>query len=252
MPRFYLSRMDWMATPPVLDAGESHHAIDVLRLSLGDRVTIFDGEGTEGTAQIIAIESKRAHLRLLDKSQTRPLPCALTLAQAIPKGKNMDFIIQKAVELGAARVAPLLTGRTVVHLDAADAEKKRGKWQEIALEACKQCGQNRLPIIEAPASPKAFFERVATSDLMLIAALQPGTRHLKDVLSDHLTTHGHTPRSVTILVGPEGDFTPAEVSLATSLGCQPITLGPIILRTETAALYCLSVLAHELFRTSAS
>ncbi len=247
MHRFYLPPSQWNAESPVLDASESHHALDVLRLGAGDRVAVFNGEGGEATAQIQAIEAKKAVLKLVQKTNTQPLACSITLAQAIPKGKNMDFIVQKAVELGAARVAPLLSDRTIVQLDGAEAAKKVEKWSEIALEACKQCGQNRLPVIEKPRSPKDFFESGERAELFLIASLQPDARPFKTVLAEYVANHKKTPASVTILVGPEGDFTPAELSLAKSHGCQPITLGPIILRTETAALYCLSVLSHELY-----
>lgn len=242
MHRFFLQPTEWNQNPPALDADESHHAVDVLRLGAGDRITVFDGVGTEATAQIVAVEGKRLQLRLVQTAKTPALPCAITLAQAVPKGKNMEFIIQKAVELGATRIAPLLSDRTVVSLDAQEAEKKRAKWHEIAVEACKQCGQNRIPEILLPRSPKAFFESGEKADLMLIASLQPDAKRIKDTLAEY-----KSPKSVTVFVGPEGDFTPAELSLAKSYGCQPITLGPIILRTETAALYCMSVLAHELF-----
>jgi RNA methyltransferase, RsmE family len=242
MHRFFLPPSEWNAPSPALDAGESHHALDVLRLGEGERVVVFDGEGSEATAQIVSTEGKRAHLKVLARSKSQPLPCALTLAQAVPKGKNMDFIIQKSVELGAARIAPLLSDRTIVQLDAEEAEKKRRKWHETALEACKQCGQNRIPEILPPRSVKAFLESGDRYDLMLIASLQPDARKIKAVLAEH-----PAPRSACVLVGPEGDFTPAELALAKSHGCHPVTLGPIILRTETAAMYCLSVLAHELF-----
>jgi 16S rRNA (uracil1498-N3)-methyltransferase len=243
MHRFHLPPAQWNAPSPALDESESHHALDVLRLGSGDRAVIFDGEGSEATAQITAVEGRHVHLRILQKTRTQPLPCAITLAQAVPKGKNMELIIQKAVELGAARIAPLLSDRTVVQLDAADAKKKAVKWREIALEACKQCGQNRIPEILPPRAPKAFFESGERFDLMLVASLQPDARKIKDVLAEL----PQPPQSVCILVGPEGDFTPAELALARGNGCQPVTLGPIILRTETAAIYCLSVLAHELF-----
>jgi len=242
MHRFYLPPTDWNSASPSLNASESHHALDVLRLTASDRVVVFDGQGGEATAQITAVEGKTTHLKILQKTTTPPLACAITLAQAIPKGKNMDFIIQKAVELGAARIAPLVSDRTVVQLDEEDATKKLIKWRETALEACKQCGQNRIPEILPPRPPKAFFESGERFDLQLIASLQPDARKIKDALAEH-----PAPRTVCIFVGPEGDFTPAELALAKSHGCQPITLGPIILRTETAALYCLSVLAHELF-----
>lgn len=242
MNRFYLPPSAWTASSPQLDSSESHHALDVLRLKPESRIVVFDGLGSEASAQITGTEGKVVTLQLGVKSPTLPLACALTLAQAVPKGKNMDLIIQKAVELGATRIAPLLSDRTVVHLTGAEAERKRDKWRGIAIEACKQCGQNQLPEIGLPESPAAFLDRTEPFDLMLIASLQPDARRIKDVLTDH-----PTPTSVCVLVGPEGDFTPAELALAKSRGCQPITLGPIILRTETAALYCLSVLAHELF-----
>lgn len=242
MHRFFLPPPEWNSPSPTLDAGESHHALDVLRLAEGERVVVFDGEGGEATAQIASIQGKRAHLKVMPRSKTQALPCAITLAQAVPKGKNMEFIIQKSVELGASRIAPLLSDRTIVQLDAEDVDKKRQKWQETALEACKQCGQNWIPEIATPKSVKAFFEAGDKYDLMLIASLQPDARKIKDVLAEFPAV-----RSALVLVGPEGDFTPAELSLAKSHGCRPVTLGPIILRTETAALYCLSVLAHELF-----
>lgn len=242
MHRFYLLPREWNAASPALDETESHHVLNVLRFGPGDHVTVFDGEGSEARADILAVDAGKIQLRIGPKVGSQPLACAITLAQAIPKGKHMELIVQKATELGAARIAPLFSDRTIVQLDVKDAEKKRDKWREIAIEACKQCGQNRVPEIAVPRSPKAFFEKQEPAELMLIASLQPDARRIKSVLAEH-----PSPRSVCVFVGPEGDFTPAELALAKSKGCRPITLGPIILRAETAALYCLSVLAHELF-----
>jgi 16S rRNA (uracil1498-N3)-methyltransferase len=184
----------------------------------------------------------------LHEAETSPLPCRITLAQAIPKGKNMDLIVQKAVEIGAAEIAPLISERTIVDLDAKDAEQKRAKWQQIAIEAAKQCGQNWLPTVQTPRKLKYFFANAspARSDLRLIGSLQPDAVHLKKILADYVEQHADRPKSVLMMVGPEGDFTPAELALGKSHGCLPITLGPIILRVETAAIYCLSVLSYEL------
>ena len=241
MHRFHLQPENWESA--TLDAEESHHCLNVLRLSKGDRITVFDGTGREGQAVLSSTEGSKAKLKISSTVTTPPPACAITLAQAVPKGKNMDLIVQKAVELGAARIVPLLSDRTVVQVDAGEASKKQEKWKAIALEACKQCGQNYLPEVAPPISPKSFFERLDKSDLNLIASLQPDARPIKTILGEY----GKIPTRVTIFVGPEGDFTPAEIALAKSHGCQPVTLGPIILRTETAAIYCLSVLAHELF-----
>ena len=158
----------------------------------------------------------------------------------------MDLIVQKATELGAHSIVPLTTERTVVQFEARDAEKKREKWQSGVIEACKQCGQNWMPAVLQPQTLSAFFTGAPAFDLLLIASLQPGALHPKAVLADFRREKGANPASVLVLIGPEGDFTPAEIALAKTHGCRPITLGPIILRTETAALYCLSVLSYEL------
>jgi 16S rRNA (uracil1498-N3)-methyltransferase len=161
----------------------------------------------------------------------------------------MDLVIQKAAELGAAEIVPLLSERTVVRLDDGEAADKQEKWQRIAVEACKQCGQNHLPQVQKPVSPDRFFARRPAHDLLLIAAIEPGARRLKDLLAEWSSLHPgrDRPASVLVLIGPEGDFTPSEVGAAKSHGCLPMSLGPIILRTETAAIYTLSTLAHELF-----
>lgn len=246
--RFFLPAGQWTEATPTLSASESHHALDVLRLGVGGKITVFDGAGREGTAQIVDAAKNGLGLKILQQSKQARPPALVTLAQAIPKGKNMDLIIQKAVELGASRIVPLLSDRTVVSLDADDAAKKKARWEEIALEACKQCGQNWVPEITLPRDPKSAFDTGSMkSDLMLIASLQPDAQPLKKILAETKDASGRAPASVTILVGPEGDFTPAELGLAKSNGCRPLTLGPIILRTETAAIYCLSILAHELF-----
>lgn len=179
----------------------------------------------------------------------------------------MDLIVQKAVEIGAAEIAPLISERTIVDLDLKEAEQKREKWQQITIEAAKQCGQNWLPKVKTPRKLKEFFSSVEAGvspasasetqptrlppqksfDLQLIGSLQSDAQHLKKRLSDYTSEHGSSPKRVLVLVGPEGDFTPAELALAKSNGCLPITLGPIILRVETASIYCLSVLSYELF-----
>ena len=244
MHRFYIPPETWNLDALALDEAETHHAIDVLRMNPGDKAVVFNGRGIEATVEIAAVTRKSVTLRKLLHSKSAPLACEIILAQAVPKGKNMDLIVQKAVELGAAAVCPLLSERTVVQVEEDDAARKQQKWQAVAIEAAKQCGQNWLPAVHLPRTPKEFFSRPVRHDLMLIASLQPGAMHLKKLLAENADKK---PRSVLVLVGPEGDFTPAEIGLARSHGCRPITLGPIVLRTETAALYCLSVLSYELF-----
>ncbi|MEY2485784.1 MAG: rRNA (uracil1498-N3)-methyltransferase [Verrucomicrobiota bacterium] len=271
MHRFYIPADTWNADALILRDSEAHHARDVLRLKPGDKAVVFNGRGREITAEVVNIERREVQLRKLVETETPPLRCRITLAQAIPKGKNMDLIVQKAVEIGAAAIVPLISERTIVDLDAKEAAQKKEKWQHIAIEAAKQCGQNWLPEIGTPKKLKDFFgssvaavydrrtvvptteprdRRLAQAPLhhlRLIGSLQPDAQHLKKILSQYVIDHGDRPTSVLMLVGPEGDFTPAELGLARSHGCVPITLGPIILRVETAAIYCLSVLSYELF-----
>ena len=247
--RFYLPPTQWNPDHLALDEAESHHCTDVLRLREGNRVVVFNGEGTDVTAEIAFLSKREVGLRPLFNQQTPRPAAAITLAQAVPKGKNMDLVIQKATELGAAEIVPLISERTVVRVDAADAADKQEKWQRIAIEACKQCGQNHLPRVHAPVSLERYFTAQPGHDLLIIAAIEPGARRLKELLSEWrgVNPGKEKPTSVLVLIGPEGDFTPAEVGLAKSRGCQPMSLGPIILRTETAAIYSLSTLAHELF-----
>ncbi len=243
MHRFYFSNFQQAA----LVGDEAHHAIHVLRLKAGDTVNIFDGRGHEAQCTIAEVGKDSVRLTILQKSNTPPLPRRITLAQAVPK-KNMDLIVQKATELGAAAIVPLISERTVVQLD--EDAKKLDRWRAIALDACKQCGNNWLPEIQPPQKAKDFLSALGKFDLKLIASLQPDSKLLKQILSSASPIQASASPSVLILVGPEGDFTPAELSLAKSSGCLPLSLGPLVLRAETAALYTLSILHHELQQKS--
>lgn len=273
--RFYIAPTEWNTDAPILAGSEAHHCRNVLRMERGDKVVVFDGEGRELTGEIVAeISSSEVRLRKLHEATTPPVRCRITLAQAIPKGKNMDLIVQKAVELGASEIAPLISDRTVVRLNNRDAAQKQSKWQTVAVEAAKQCGQNWLPKVQRPrtlaqffsdqppipVAPRSSVKRVSAApqsiaaetfsttqfDLRLIASLQSDAVHLKEILDEPAREHDGSPTTVLILIGPEGDFTPAELEIARSNDCQPISLGPVILRVETAAIYCLSVLSYEL------
>ena len=239
--RFYLAPDEWTSPQPTLGPEDSHHCADVLRLQVGDRVTLFDGAGSVAAAVLCEVHRKHCRVTIGERTSSPPLKCSITLVQAVPKGKNMDLILQKAVELGASTIVPLITRRTVVKLDECDESRKRERWQQIAMEACKQCGRNRVPEVTLPCSLEEFLNQPRTG-LLLLASLQPGAVTIKEALAK-AAEH----RFVTVLVGPEGDFTPEESAAALDAGAIPVTLGPMILRAETAALYCLSVLGHELF-----
>ena len=248
MHRFYIPPATWNPEKLILPENESHHCLNVLRLGKGERVTVFNGKGYEITTTISEANKGAVELENGSTQKTPPLKTHITLCQAVPKGKNMDLIIEKATELGVAEIYPLLSERTVIRLDSEEREKKREKWQRVAIEACKQSGQNWLPTVHCPQPPESFCASgFPECDLPLVASLQPGSRRLKDILSAYQMDHqGSTPSSALILIGPEGDYTPSEINIAQNAGCLPMTLGPIVLRTETAAIYSLSILAHEL------
>src|SRR6266705_2521372 len=145
MHRFYILPENWNPDALTLTGSEAHHCRDVLRMQRGDKAVLFNGRGREITAEIVGLERGAVHLCKLHESNTPPLRCRITLGQAIPKGKNMELIVQKAVEIGASEIAPLISERTIVDLDKKEAEQKKAKWQQIAIEAAKQCGQNLLP-----------------------------------------------------------------------------------------------------------
>lgn len=234
MARFHLAAEAWLPEP-ALSGDEARHLSQVLRIKAGETITIFDGNGRRASAEVLGVSRDRVPLRILETLPSpQPLP-AITLVQAIPKGKNMDLIVQKSVELGIAAIQPLVTRNTVVQ----PGDGKSEKWRRNALEACKQCGQDRLPVI---AEPLAFDRWISTphNGLKLIASLAPGALPLRETLRLHPGT-----TAVTLLIGPEGDFSPEETTAALAAGFLPVTLGSIVLRVETATLFCLSALRYE-------
>ena len=241
------------ATPPVvepteivLSPEESHHLVTVNRARAGDPVIAFDGRGTEWICELSAERKNAAVLKVRSHKKAPPLPFEITLAQALPKGSSMDAIVRKATEIGATRIVPLESERTQVHFDADRSDRKTEKWQTAALEAAKQCGNPFLPEISPLQKAGAFMQSATDFDLKLIASLHPGAKSLKQVLAAFASAHQQAPRKVLWLVGPEGDFTSAEMSLSLTMGFEPITLGPLVLRCETAATYALSILSYEL------
>ncbi|HXQ82021.1 MAG TPA: RsmE family RNA methyltransferase [Opitutaceae bacterium] len=239
--------------PPVTDPSEialseseSHHLVAVNRAKPGDTVVAFDGKGSEWICELADAGRKGARLKVRFSQKAKPLPWRITLGQALPLGGAMDSIVRKATEIGVAVIVPLESERTQVHLGGDRSDRKVGKWQTAALEAAKQCGNPWLPEIGPVTAASAFMETAKGYDLKLIASLQPGARSLREVLAQYRASHGRTPANVLWLVGPEGDFTPAEMSRSRAGGFEPITLGPLVLRCETAAVYALSVLSYEL------
>jgi 16S rRNA (uracil1498-N3)-methyltransferase len=229
-----------------LGAEESHHLVVVNRCARGDPVVAFDGQGREWICTCADPAKGGAHLHVKEFRQAPSLPFAITLAQALPKGATMDEIVRQATEIGAARIVPLLSERTQVHLDGDRAGKKVEKWRTTAIEAAKQCGNPWLPEIAPIQKLTDFIGTTAAFELKLIASLHPGAVSLKTALAHFRTKHPRPPHRVLWLVGPEGDLSPAELTAAIVAGFVPVTLGPLVLRCDTAALCALSILSHEL------
>lgn len=234
-----------------LVADESHHLVVVNRCTRGDPVVAFDGRGREWQCECVDPAKAGAVLRVKSTHQAAPLPCAITLAQSMPKGATMDEIVRQATELGAARIVPLVTERTQVHLDGDRAEKKIEKWRVAAIEAAKQCGNPWVPEIAPLTKLDALLAAGAKDfDLKLVASLHAGAKPLRETIAHwraHHATSGHDkPRRVLWLVGPEGDFSAAELTACLMAGCAPVTLGPLVLRCDTAAVAAMSVLSYEL------
>lgn len=224
-PRFFVEPVSETGATFPLPQAAAHHAARVLRMRVGDTLALFNGHGGEYHAHITAIDRDKVTVAIqaFDPIE-REAPLAITLMQGIAHGERMDAVIQKATELGVARIVPVACARSVTRLDAERADKRVAHWRSIAIAACEQCGRNRVPEIGAV--------------VVLESAVEHETAGLRLMLSPHasvsLRSIAQRPDGVTLLVGPEGGLTDAEEGAATAAGFQPIRLGPRVLRTETA------------------
>jgi len=237
MHRFFAPPSQWAWGRVVLDEAEGRHAAEVLRLRVGDTASVFDGAGRVAEIRFLSVGKRRVEGEVVRELLVPRPGFELTLVQAIPKGKLFEWILEKATELGVSRIVPLLTERTVVQLDASERERKSDKWERVVVEACKQCGQNWLPLVELPVTTAQFLQKEPACRAF-VGSLHPGAVPMGTALREQL------PKAVSFLVGPEGDFTPDEMERFCAWGAQPVGLGEIVLRVETAAMYGLSVLVH--------
>ena len=218
----------------VVAGSAANHITRVLRLRNGDALTVFDGSGGEFGARI---EEFRKDSVLVSVEDHRPLdresPLPLTLAQGISRGERMDWIIQKATELGTSRIVPLFTKRSVVRLDDKQADRKLQHWRAIAISACEQCGRNRIPELAAPVD---FFDVLPADSSGATRLLLSPTGDLRiDDLQD-------VAKGITVLIGPEGGLEDVEQEAAIAAGFKAVRLGPRVLRTETAAIAALTII----------
>lgn len=242
MHRCYLPTADFTAPTLCVEGDEAHHALRVLRLRAGEECEVFDGRGNAARCRVTDTSG------CLTLGDIRPLPsmppvAGITLALAIPKGGNMELIVQKAVEMGVSRIIPLITERTIVRLNAKEARSKADKWRRTVLEACKQCGVRLLPVVEEPQPYSTLLQRNDLPALKLTCAIVPHAKPLREVLE---TARTAGQRDCLLLIGPEGDLSPAEYAAAETAGFAPVSLGPIILRVETAVFLSVAAVRYAL------
>lgn len=242
------------------DPGDLKHMRKVLRLQPGDEVDVSDGDEWEYRAQIVSLDKDRAELTILDKQKCATEPeTRITLYQGIPKQGKMETIVRKCVELGVHRIVPVFMDRTVV-VDKGNIGRKIDRWQKVAAESVKQCRRGMIPeVSDAVRMPQALeeLERVSAAaaarpaiggqyDLILLPYENEEGTTIKDVLRESLCGSDARPRSIAVLIGPEGGFSDAEVAQITSAGGRSVTLGKTILRTETAGMAAIAMIMYEL------
>jgi 16S rRNA (uracil1498-N3)-methyltransferase len=241
MIRCHLPSDRWEGETAELDEAEARHLVGVMRVREGARIGLLDGAGRTGEADVVSAGKRSATLRILSRQMAGPRVPRRILAQALVREQKMDWLIQKAVELGVSEIWPLQTDHAVVKIRPADAAKKAARWQAIALAACKQSGNPWLPRI---ASPRPMAEALSELGGMpaCFGALQEGVVPLPEFFG---RLHREACPAVTLFIGPEGDFSAGEVEALLAAGVRPVTFGPIVFRVETAAVFILSALQYE-------
>jgi len=244
MRRFYVSPDDIKEDVARLDPSQSRHLVRVLRLRPGDEVVLFDGE-SEFVARIAEIKSKGVLLDILRKIDATPdSPFEFRLAQALIKGPRMDWLIEKATELGVKRITPVSTGRCVIQKNA-ESGAKVSRWRKIAQSAAAQSGRKDIPEIESPRSFEEIIREQADLKVVLWEGEQKSGTDIVLREWDRIKAR-KPPYSITLMVGPEGGFTSEEVKSAVAMGWVTWGLGDMTLRSETASIVGMAILIHTL------
>lgn len=247
MNRFFVSpsNINIEGNEIIINGEDVKHISKVLRLTKGDLVEICDGKAYEFIAEINSVTKDEVILRIKDQQPLKSEPpIEVILYQSIPKSTKMDLIIQKTTEMGIKEVIPIITDRTIVQFkDDKDKEKKTDRWQKIAIEAAKQSKRGEIPKIHYPITFKEALEHCQINNLNIIAYEKENNTGIKESI---MTAKDNNSKKIGIWIGPEGGFTEKEIHAAKEQGVQAITLGPRILRTETAGFTVLSIVMYEL------
>ncbi|RNB82303.1 16S rRNA (uracil(1498)-N(3))-methyltransferase [Brevibacillus fluminis] len=241
MQRYFIDPSQWSLTQVEITGDDVHHIVNVMRSAVGEEIIVSDGAGKAALARLAVIEPKRVVADIVEPlASESELPVRVTIAQGLPKGDKMEWILQKGTELGAFAFFPFSSERTIVKLDAKKEAKKLERWQKIAKEAAEQSHRAVLPEIYAPVSFEALLKASKNYSAAVIAYEKEEENGLRGVLT------GLTPGdSLLVLIGPEGGFSEDEVSRAQAAGIRSVTCGPRILRTETASQYVLSAVSYQ-------
>lgn len=239
MDRFWIPPEGWHE-PFSLYGEEARHCSRVMRKREGDWIEGFDGEGGWARGPITSVNRNSIDVAVEESGKSQALSPQIEIAVGIPKGKTFDLIVQKAVELGVSEIHPILSKQGMIRIPPSQFPKKKEKWERIALEACKQCGQNFLPKISSPENLTTYLSRSDHVSIKLVGALLPETKPMKTILSKIAE-----PDSVILLVGPEGDFSPNEYEEIQSKDFLPVGLGGFTLRVETAILAMISSTRYQ-------
>jgi len=232
-PRIYSAQVLALGAQITLEADAAHHLARVLRLPIGAPLILFNGDGNEYPAEIIALDKKNVVVVISNVlTEARESPLAIHLGVAISKGERMDWVIQKATELGVTEISPLQSERVEVRLHGEREEKKLAHWRAVAISACEQCARNRIPVIDDVQPLFNWIENIQVDAKFVL--------HHRSVAV--LDAQNAAPKSVALLIGPEGGLSELEINAAEQRGFQSLRLGPRVLRTETAPLAALSVL----------
>src|SRR5690606_37018291 len=233
IPRIYTPQPLSVGTHLALEADAAHHLARVLRMGVDAPLTLFNGDGWEYVARIAAIDKKNVSVAIeRSDSFERESPLSIQLGIAVSKGERMDWVIQKATELGVAQISPLQSERVEVRLHGEREQKTRAHWQAITVAACEQCQRNRLPGIDVTQSLSQWLDSVIADEKFVL-------HHRSDATLTHATP---APRRVALLIGPEGGLSEGVIALAERAGVKSLRLGPRVLRTETAPVAAISVL----------
>ncbi|MCX5699024.1 MAG: RsmE family RNA methyltransferase [Candidatus Omnitrophica bacterium] len=237
MNRFLVEKIDAADKFIILnDPAQLHHLRDVLRARPKERIAVFDRASNEYVAAVVEIGSSRAKLEIKEKRPPNDLDIQITVACAIPKKPKMDDIIDKLTQLGVACIIPLLTERVIIKLDKQKKLQRFQRWEKIALSAVKQSQRSNIVVIKPVTDFKDLMANARDFDLKLIPTLEAERKTLKNIFSQTAKQF----KKIMVLIGPEGDFTPQEVSLAKAAGFLPVTLGQQVLRVDTAAIAVVS------------